>query len=122
MAHPRKAADESKEPGKLDVAGSGKISDGADNMFSVWKAKKDEAPPDSTNPDAVARYEEQRSKPDAKLILKKQRNGMVQEYTQNLWFNKETQQYRSGFRYRPLSLVEFAGDTSFRDRNESSTF
>lgn len=108
VAHPRKAADESKEPGKLDVAGSGKISDGADNMFSVWKAKKDEAPPNSSDPDAVARYEEQRKKPDAKLILKKQRNGMVQEYTQNLWFNKETMQYRSSIRQQPLSLVPFS--------------
>ncbi|MDE2368517.1 MAG: toprim domain-containing protein, partial [Burkholderiales bacterium] len=39
IAHPRKGRDESQAPGKLDVAGSGKITDAADNVFTVWSAR-----------------------------------------------------------------------------------
>jgi twinkle protein len=83
VAHPRKGKDETSGPGKMDVAGSGKITDGADNVFTVWRAQKDEA-------DA---YDEE--KPDAKLELKKQRNGDTQNYSQWLWFNKGAMQFRA---------------------------
>lgn len=83
VAHPRKSKDESAGPGKMDVAGSGKITDGADNVFTVWRAQKDEA--------EVA----DEDKPDAKLELKKQRNGDTQNYSQWLWFNKGAMQFRA---------------------------
>lgn len=96
VAHPRKAKDESAGPGKMDVAGSGKITDGADNVFTVWRAQKDEA---------EAPEEE---KPDAKLELKKQRNGDTQNYSQWLWFNKASMQYRAQKRsLRRLTYVSF---------------
>lgn len=40
VVHPRKGADESKLPGKLDIKGSGSISDLADNCFTIWRNKK----------------------------------------------------------------------------------
>jgi twinkle protein len=83
VAHPRKGKDESTGPGKMDVAGSGKITDGADNVFTVWRSQRDEA--DAPDPD----------KPDAKLELKKQRNGDTQNYSQWLWFNKACMQFRA---------------------------
>ena len=83
VAHPRKGKDESTGPGKMDVAGSGKITDGADNVFTVWRAQKDEA------------VEYDPDKPDAKLELKKQRNGDTQNYAQWLWFNKAAMQFRA---------------------------
>jgi twinkle protein len=83
VAHPRKGKDESAGPGKMDVAGSGKITDGADNVFTVWRAQKDEA--EEYDPE----------KPDAKLELKKQRNGDTQNYSQWLWFNKGAMQFRA---------------------------
>lgn len=43
VAHSRKKADESGAPGKMDIKGSGTISDLADNLFSVWRNKKKEA-------------------------------------------------------------------------------
>jgi len=97
VAHPRKGADESKGPGKLDVAGSSKITDGADNVFTVWSARKDENDPDH-DPD----------KPDAKLELQKQRNGDVQHYSQYLWFNKAAQQFATNNRRRAISYVPFS--------------
>ena len=99
VAHPRKGADESKGPGKLDVAGSSKITDAADNVFTVWSARKDEAS-DDYDPD----------KPDAKVELQKQRNGDFQHFTLHLWFNKAAQQFCTYSARRPISYVQFMRD------------
>jgi len=99
VAHPRKGQDESKGPGKLDVAGSSKITDGADNVFTVWSARKDENDPD-IDPD----------KPDARLELQKQRNGDAQHYTQHLWFCKGAQQFATSPRRSPVSYVSYRGE------------
>ena len=102
VAHPRKGQDESRGPGKLDVAGSSKITDGADNVFTVWSARKDENDPD-IDPD----------KPDARLELQKQRNGDTQHYSQHLWFCKAAQQFATSSRRTPVSYVEFSGDAVY---------
>ena len=99
VAHPRKGADESKGPGKLDVAGSSKITDAADNVFTVWSARKDEAADD---------YDA--DKPDAKVELQKQRNGDFQHFTLHLWFNKAAQQFCTYSARRPISYVQFMRD------------
>ena len=96
VAHPRKGADESRGPGKLDVAGSSKITDGADNVFTVWSARKDEG-------DAEVDPE----KPDARLELQKQRNGDVQHYSLPLWFCRDAQQFSTNSRRRAISYVSF---------------
>lgn len=95
VAHPRKGKDESGAPGKLDVAGSSKITDGADNVFTVWSARKDESI-------------EQTDESDAKLELQKQRNGEVQHYKLGLWFCKEAQQFSTNSRRSPVSYVNFS--------------
>jgi twinkle protein len=95
VAHPRKGKDETSGPGKLDVAGSSKITDGADNVFTVWSA------------------------PDARLELKKQRNGDTQGYGLSLWFNKGSQQYRAQKRaFKTLSYVEFSGEPHREEAHE----
>jgi twinkle protein len=96
VAHPRKAGDESRAPGKLDVAGSGKITDAADNVFSVWSARKEESEPDN-------------DKPDALLELNKQRNGEVQHFKLWLYFNKPAQQFCVNSTRRPFCMVPFTG-------------
>ena len=96
VAHPRKQRDESAAPNKMDVAGSGKITDGADNVFSVWSAQKDEAKAAADD-----------TEPDGKLELQKQRNGDTQHMTQWLWFDKTTMQYRTQPRKYPLSFFKF---------------
>lgn len=97
VAHPRKGQDEKNGPGKLDVAGSSKITDGADNVFTVWSARKDENDPD-VDPDM----------PDARLELQKQRNGDVQHYRQSLWFVKGAQQFATSSRRRAVSFVNYS--------------
>jgi len=111
VAHPRKGRDESTGPGKMDIAGSSKITDGADNVFSIWRAQKDQAEPNPSDADAYAKWVELQGKPDAILTLRKQRTGRHQDYTQALWFDPESQQYRSQVRnYHNLRYVEYHGN------------
>lgn len=95
VAHPRKGRDESSGPGKLDVAGSSKITDGADNVFTVWSALKDESEAPS-------------EESDAKLELRKQRNGDVQHRTVHLWFVKAAQQFSTSARRQAIRYVEWS--------------
>jgi len=99
VAHPRKARDESEAPNKMQVAGSGKITDGADNLFSVWSAQKDRS---------QAGGEDADGSPDGKLELQKQRNGEVQNFTQWTWFDPASMQYRTQQRQHPLRFVDFS--------------
>lgn len=98
VAHPRKAKDESAAPGKLDVGGSGKITDGADNVFSVWSARKDEDQDDD-------------GKADALLELHKQRNGEAQHRKFWLYFNKAGMQFCTSPARKPTCFVQFEGHT-----------
>lgn len=97
VAHPRKARDESMAPGKMDVGGSGKLTDAADNVFSVWSARREEGD------------EEPEEKPDALLELHKQRNGDVQHRKFWLWFNRHCQQFCAASSRRPARFVDFSG-------------
>lgn len=97
VAHPRKSVDEKHGPGKMDVSGSSKLTDAADNVFSVWADKKEEG----ERPDT----------PDGYLKIHKQRNGDVQEKTMWLFFNRACQQYsirgdRRAFQYLKFSTQE----------------
>ena len=92
VAHPRKGDDEKKSPGKMDVAGSGKITDAADNVFSVWADHKE--------PD------ERMHEPDACLTLWKQRNGDTQKRRLWLYFNKDAQQFSTDVRRMPYQYIE----------------
>ncbi|MBV2181704.1 MAG: toprim domain-containing protein [Castellaniella sp.] len=80
VAHPRKAIDEKHSPGKLDVAGSGHITNGADNVFAVWSANKEPGEGMDTS--------------DAKLEILKDRDD-VGRRTIHLFFNRQTNQYTS---------------------------
>lgn len=97
IAHPRKAQDEGRAPGKLDVSGSSRITDAADNVFSVWSARRDEADDEASD------------KPDALLELHKQRNGDVQSRKLWLWFNRQAQQFTTSSKRRAVAYVPFQG-------------
>ena len=77
VAHPRKAEDERRAPGKQDVAGSGKITSLADNHISVWSQPMEEG---DTGPDSM-------------LELNKQRNGDEQHRKLYLWFDQRSKQH-----------------------------
>ncbi|RYF76815.1 MAG: toprim domain-containing protein [Comamonadaceae bacterium] len=119
VAHPRKGKDESEAPGKMDVAGAGGIVNGADNVFSIWKAQKDEAPANPNDPDAAAKWQAQQEEYDAKLVLKKSRYGEFQEYTWRLWFDRGSMQYRSQPRRFPFHYVDFSIQEQHHDTSDS---
>jgi twinkle protein len=95
VAHARKGEDESRAPNKLDVKGTGAITDLADNVFSVWRNKRKEA----GKADADA--------PDGVLYCDKSRNGEWEGLV-HPWFDKESFQYfgRSDQRPRPYAPFE----------------
>lgn len=95
VAHPRKAQDEKRIPGKMDVSGSGKITDAADNVFSVWSAQKDQ---DDQSVD----------EPDAFLTLLKARNGDTQRRSLALFFNRECMQFGPSETRRPYVYLPFS--------------
>lgn len=99
VAHPRKGNDEKHGPGKMDVAGSSKLTDAVDNVFSVWADLKEEG--------------ERLDMPDAKLELHKQRNGTIQSKNLWLYFNKECQQYSTDPNRRPYQYVKFSTQEAF---------
>lgn len=80
VAHSRKAKDEHSPPGKMDVKGTGSITDQVDNVVTVWRNKKKE---DDATKGILSRD------PDCLLICDKQRNGEW-EGKIGLFFDKES--------------------------------
>lgn len=86
VCHSRKGKDEMTPPGKMDIRGSGSITDQVDNVFCVWKNKDEKRLPGD----------------DALLIVDKQRNGEWEGRTA-LSFNPESQGfYEHGSRSNPF--------------------
>lgn len=102
VAHPRKGKDEMNAPGKLDIGGSGKITDGADNVFSVY-AWLGEDPRPQAEQDAKPRA-------DAMLTLHKQRNGEIQYRKFYRFFHPGSQQYCPTARRVPKAYVDFKAE------------
>lgn len=82
VAHSRKGQDEFTAPNKMDIKGSGSITDQVDNVMTVWRNKRKEQALAAGKADA-----EMQSLPDALIICDKQRNGEW-EGKFGLWFDK----------------------------------
>lgn len=96
VAHSRKAADETKPPGKMDVKGSGSITDQVDNVITWWRNKAKE--------DAIRQgkfFDDQ--DPDAMLICDKQRNGEW-EGKLGFWFDQKSLQFVENSNRIPFSM------------------
>ena len=94
--HSRKLGDENHPPGKMDAKGSGAITDQVDNCITVWRNKKEER-------DAQAGLSDE-SKPDAMMVVDKQRNGEW-EGSILLWFHKPSMQFVAGPNCPPIDLL-----------------
>ena len=100
IAHSRKSQDELTAPGKMDVKGSGSITDQVDNVLTVWRNKKKEIAIE-----AGKAKPEDMDAPDALLICDKQRHGEW-EGRIALWFDKPSFRYKGSSR-EPVWLLEF---------------
>jgi len=85
VAHSRKAKDELAPPGKMDVKGTGAITDQVDNVLTVWRNKKKES-------DLQDGKDVPPSDPDALIICDKQRNGEW-EGKIGLWYDPNSMQF-----------------------------
>jgi twinkle protein len=96
VAHARKAADESFVPGKMDIKGTGAISDLADNVMCVWrnKAKEENRPSDS-------------DEEDGRLYCHKQRATGFEGWMK-LWFDPASLHFKQSARWHPRAYVEYS--------------
>lgn len=83
VCHPRKQKDESVAVGKLDVSGSGDITNGADNILSIWRNKAKE----KDRAERKLSDLEELTVPDSICYQSKAR-WSGEEHTVHLWFNK----------------------------------
>lgn len=97
VAHSRKAKDEYAPPGKMDVKGTGAITDQVDNVLTVWRnKKKEEDVREGRTPD--------NDDPDALIICDKQRNGEW-EGKIKLYFHPESLQFLPDRASSPQILI-----------------
>lgn len=97
VAHSRKAKDEYAPPGKMDVKGTGAITDQVDNVMTVWRNKKKEAEMQEGD-------QSSRDSPDALIICDKQRNGEW-EGKVGLWFLPSSMQFVENGRDGPMNML-----------------
>ncbi len=106
IAHARKGENEERLPGKLDVKGTGAITDLADNTFAVWRNKRKEeemrkAEYEKRNPNP-----EIADAPDALFICDKQRNGDWEGKFYLSW-HQRSYQFLENSRHKPKEYVIF---------------
>lgn len=109
VSHPRKGADESFAPGKLDTKGTGAITDLADNCFTVWRNKEKERCLQK-KADGYSLTEKEINSvkmPDCVWRCDKQRNGDW-EGSIGFWYDKKSFQYLENEHQKPKPFVEFS--------------
>lgn len=84
VAHSRKSQDELTPPNKMDVKGSGSITDQVDNVMTIWRNKRKEQALAAGKADDKTMNEA-----DTLIICDKQRNGEW-EGKIGLWFDKSS--------------------------------
>ncbi len=109
IVHPRKGADETRPPGKLDNKGTGAISDLADNCFTVWRNKRKEEIAQLKAGGKVLTNDDVNTLNSADCLwcCDKQRNGDW-EGKVALWFDPKSKQYMNGPNRRPNQMVEYS--------------
>lgn len=106
--HARKGADERNPPGKMDVKGTGAITDLADNVIGVWRNKNKEELRARRDAEGEPFEAADAEKPDAALFVSKQRHGDWEGEVW-LWFHADSQQYLTGFECKPTVYVDYVG-------------
>jgi twinkle protein len=92
VAHLKKGETDERLPTRMDIKGSGAISDLVDNVLIVWRNKKKER-------DIEAGRQVNEGDPDSVLICDKQRNGDW-EGRIKLWYNKTSLKFADQLRQK----------------------
>lgn len=109
VVHPRKGADESQPPGKLDNKGTGAISDLADNCFTVWRNKEKEhlKQKQASGVSLTPKEQDKLNNSDCLWACDKQRNGDW-EGKFGFWFHSSSLQYLSNPDQKPVRIVDYS--------------
>lgn len=107
VSHARKGSDEHTPPGKMDVKGTGAITDLADNVITVWRNKRKEEKRAEAEAAGCAIDPATADKPDASLLVSKQRHtGWEGDIW--LWFDQKSLQYLERANHAPRSYLEIS--------------
>lgn len=111
VAHPRKGDDEMTPPNKMNVKGTGSITDLADNVFTIWRNKRKERAIDKCKSENVPVPIDLEEDYDALWICEKQRNGDWEKAI-SLWFDQDSFQFLNHKAQNPRQYVQYSHATS----------
>jgi twinkle protein len=104
ICHARKGESEATAPNKMDVKGTGALTDMVDNVCSVWRNKPKEEVVARAELICAAVSEEVKAKADCIVQVQKQRHADW-EGKIALWFDVKTHQYLAGEQHEPRSYL-----------------
>ncbi|EIM5533249.1 toprim domain-containing protein [Salmonella enterica subsp. enterica] len=109
VTHPRKTENEEKPVGKMDVKGTGAITDLTDNLITIWRNKAREAAMDKQIRLGREMLSEKEQKlldsPGTLLLLDKQRNGEGWQGKIPLVFNPLSNQFLTDNKSTPFNYA-----------------
>ena len=103
VCHARKSIDESKPPGKMDIKGTGALTDLVQTVLIWWRNKPKEKQIRETRGEVS---QDILGKPDAYVLCDKQNNGDAEPLI-SLWFDRASHQFLESHGSRPIKYVEF---------------
>jgi len=116
VTHSRKGDSEENPTGKMDVKGSGSITDLADTVLTIWRNKKKERElGELTEYDPIP--QDLATAPDSRLTCSKQRNGEWEGHIGTFWGGK-SMQFICGYGRPPRRYVEFSRAPSAYEEEE----
>jgi twinkle protein len=107
ITHPRKGIDERSPPGKMDLKGTGSLTDLADNCFIIWRNKTKESKLEDVLASNTPMEDELLDQFDCLWICNKQRNGDW-EGKVGLWFDKKSYQFLEHRKQKVSHFVDYS--------------
>lgn len=107
VTHSRKGESEDAPTGKMDVKGSGSITDLADTVLTIWRNKKKEKEVDEATFGGEELSEELLFKPDSVLFCSKQRNGEWEGNVGTYWCGG-SMQFKNNPKDAPRQYVAYS--------------
>lgn len=106
VTHSRKGESEDNPTGKMDVKGSGAITDLADSVLTIWRNKRKEKKIADLRFEGEEIPEEIEFEPDSVIFCSKQRNGEW-EGTVGTYWSAGTMQFKNAPKEQPRQYVAF---------------
>lgn len=116
VTHSRKGESEETPTGKMDVKGSGSITDLADTVLTIWRNKKKEREIGEVEVDEEIPIE-LLATPDSRLICSKQRNGEWEGQIGTYWGGK-SMQFIGRYSEQPRKYVSYSNPVGHVETEE----